>query len=69
MVMHKVEYEIQLTGSKLFDIVTFNTASKLCEEFPGLEMDYVDEKHIRIFGELNDYWYGKYKEKMFGEGE
>ena len=65
MEMHKVEYEIQLTGSKLFDVVTFNTVNKLCGEFPGLEMKYVDDKHICIFGELNDFWYEKYKEKMF----
>jgi hypothetical protein len=65
MEMHKVEYVIQLTGSKLFDVVMYNTAKSLCKEFPGLEMDYTDEKHIRIYGELNDYWYEKYQEKMF----
>lgn len=65
MEMHKVEYIINLTGSKLFDIVTYNTAKGLCEEFPGLEMAYLDEKHIRIFGELNDFWYEKYQQKMF----
>lgn len=65
MEMHKVEYVINLTGSKLFDVVTYNTAKKLCKEFPGLEMSYDDEKHIRVYGELNDYWYEKYQEKMF----
>ena len=65
MEMHKVEYVINLTGSKLFDIVTYNTARNLCKECPGLEVAYDDEKHIRIFGELNDFWYEKYQEKMF----
>ena len=65
MEMHKVEYVINLTGSKLFDIVTYNTARNLCKEFPCLEVAYYDEKHIRMFGELNDFWYEKYQEKMF----
>ena len=65
MEMHKVEYVINLTGSKLFDIVTYNTAKNLCKEFPGLEMEYTDEKHIRMFGELNDFWYEMYQHKMF----
>ena len=65
MEMHKVEYVIQLTGSKLFDVVTYNTARKLCDEFPGLEMKYEDKKHIKIYGELNDYWYDKYQKQMF----
>ena len=65
MEMHKVEYVIQLTGSKLFDVVMYKKKKSLCKEFPGLEMDYTDEQHIRIYGELNDYWYEKYQEKMF----
>ena len=32
MEMHKVEYVIQLTGSKLFDVVMYNTAKNLCKE-------------------------------------
>ncbi len=65
-VMHDVEYVIELTGSKLFDIVTYNTANQLCKEFPGLSLDYQDEKHICIHGQLNDYWYDLYQKKMFG---
>ena len=57
---HIIEYEIQLTGSKLFDVVTYNTAKKLCEDYPGLSLKYTDKKHIQIFGELNDYWYEKF---------
>ena len=64
MEMHKVEFEIKLTGSKLFDILTFNTAKKICNDFPGLEFDYGSDA-IRIYGELDDYWYQKYTEVMF----
>ena len=65
MEMHNVEYVILLTGSKLFDYVVYNTAQQLCEEFPGLEVSYPDEKHIEISGELNDFWYEKYQKKVF----
>ena len=64
--MHKIEYEIKLTGSKLFDIVMFNTAKKLCTEYPGLDFEY-GTTSIRIFGELNDYWFEKYNAEMFGD--
>ncbi len=68
MEMKKVEYVIQLTGSKLFDIIMHNTAKKLCDDFPGLNFEY-DEKEIRVFGELNEYWYEQYEKVMFGKGE
>jgi hypothetical protein len=61
---HKVQYEIQLTGSKIFDVVMYNTAKKLCEDHPGINLRYVDEKHIQIYGELNDYWYDKFMEAL-----
>ena len=64
MEMHKIEYEIKLTGSKLFDLVMYNTAKKLCTDFPGLSFDY-GTKAIKIYGELNDYWYDKFNETMF----
>lgn len=64
---HKIEYVIQLTGSKIFDIVTYNTAKHFCEDFPGLELEYLDKNHIKIFGELNDFWYEKYQRQMFEE--
>ena len=66
MEMHKVEYEVKLTGSKLFDLVMYNTAKKLCIDYPGLSFEY-GEKSIRVFGELNDHWYEKYQAEMFGE--
>lgn len=62
----KVEYKIQLTGSKLFDMVMYNTAQNLCAEYPGLDFEY-SKNEIRIFGELDEYWYKKYQERMFGE--
>lgn len=68
MEMKKVEYTIQLTGSKLFDIVMYNTAKKLCEDYPGLNFEY-NKTTLRVFGELNEYWYEKYQQEMFGEDE
>ena len=62
--MHPVEFEVKLTGSKLFDMVMYNTAKKLCTDFPGLNFEY-GAKAIRIHGELNDYWYEKFNETMF----
>ena len=64
MEMHKIDYEIKLTGSQLFDVVMYNTAKKLCADFPGLSFEY-NENIIRIYGELNDYWYEKYNSAMF----
>ncbi len=66
MEMHKVEYSFQLTGSQLFDIVMYNTAKQLCSDFPGLHFDYT-KTSIRIYGELNDFWYEKYQQTMFGK--
>lgn len=68
MEMKKVEYTIQLTGSKLFDMVMYNTAKKLCADYPGLELDCT-ETTIRVHGELSEYWYEKYQEEMFGKAE
>ena len=68
MNMHKVDYTMLLTGSKLFDIVMYNTAKKLCMDYPGLSFEY-GETTIRVFGELDDYWYEKYQKEMFGKQE
>jgi len=65
MELHNVEYTFQLTGSQLFDMVMYNTAKQLCNDFPGLSFDY-DKTIIRIHGELNDYWYERYQNVMFG---
>ena len=63
---HKIEYTISLTGSKLFDMVTYSTAKKVCTDFPGLQLKYLDEKHIQIYGELNDFWNDKFKAFVIG---
>lgn len=68
MEMKKVEYTIQLTGSKLFDMVMYNTAKKLCMDYPGLTFEY-GERDIRVYGELDEFWYEKYQEEMFGKPE
>lgn len=64
MTMHPIDYEVKLTGSKLFDLVMYNTAKKLCTDFPGLDFDYTTTA-IKIHGELNDYWYDKFNTTMF----
>lgn len=68
MAMHQVDYEVLRSGSKLFDIVMMNAAKKLCEDLPGLSYA-MDEKAIRITGELDDGDYEKYLDFMFGGEE
>lgn len=68
MGMHKVTYNIKLTGSKLFDMVMYNTAKKLCQDYPGLEFDY-DIKNIYVYGQLDDEHYEKYQKEMFEKEE
>ena len=54
-----------LSGSQLFDINAYVTAKNLCAQFPGLQCDYEDKTKIRIFGELNDYWFAQYNKMVF----
>lgn len=68
MDLHKVEYIIPLTGSKLFDMVMRSTAEKLCANYPGLSLDY-DGMSIRVYGELDDNHYKMYQEEMFGKDD
>ena len=65
--MHAVDFSIPLSGSKLFDLHTEVTAKRLCEKFPGLSHEY-GEKRIRIYGELNDYWYEQFNKAVFEIG-
>lgn len=65
--MNSVDFTIKLSGSKLFDLYTLATAKKLVEKFPGLKYEFNDDE-VRIFGELNDYWYDKYNEAVFNIG-
>jgi len=67
--MNKVEINVPLSGSKLFDINAIATAQRLCAKFPGLKYEYEDEKNIHIFGELNDYWYGEFNKAVFQLGD
>ena len=66
MELHKVDYTFKLTGSKLFDLVMYNTAKKLCIDYPGLSFEY-GETDIHVFGELDDFWYKKYMEEVIGQ--
>lgn len=63
--LNKVELNVPLSGSQLFDLNAYVTAKKLCEKFPGLVCDYEDKTKIRIHGELNDYWFGEYNKMVF----
>lgn len=62
--MHTIDFTVPLSGSKLFDLSAYDTARRLCAEFPGLNYTYTHEK-IHIFGELNDEWYSKYNQAVF----
>ncbi|NLV50000.1 MAG: hypothetical protein GXY20_04820 [Clostridiales bacterium] len=66
--LHTIDFSIPLSGSKLFDVYIQVTARKLCEKFPGLDYDYSDPKKIRIYGELNDYWYEQFNKAVFELG-
>ena len=44
MEMVSVKYAYKLTGSKLFDIVMYNTAKDLCIRYPGLQLNYLDNE-------------------------
>lgn len=68
MAMHKINYSIKLSGSQLFDMVMYNTAKKLCQDYPGLDFEY-DMTAIYVYGQLDDEHYAKYQEEMFGKGE
>ena len=66
--MHKIEFTVPLSGSKLFDTFAYATAKNLCAEFPGLNYDYEDKTKIQITGELNDYWFEKWNQRLFTMG-
>ena len=61
--MHKVDFVVPLSGSKLFDMHAYVLAQELCEKFPGLEFA-MDEKKITITGELNDYRYEEWTKTL-----
>ena len=44
MEMVAIKYTYKLTGSKLFDVVMYNTAKDLCTRYPGLHLNYIDDE-------------------------
>ena len=57
--LHKIDFVVNGTGSKLFDLTLYSAAHKLCTKFPGLNCE-LTEHGIHVCGELNDYWFEKY---------
>ena len=66
MKMHKIDYKVLRTGSRLFDNVIIDAAKHICSELPGIRCE-VTETEVRIFGELDDADYAQYETFMFGE--
>ena len=66
---NEINFIVPLSGSKLFDTHAYATAKGLCDKFPGLEFEYADQKQIRIYGSLNDYWLKKFNRAVFEIGE
>ena len=66
---NRIDFKVRLTGSHLFDYHTTMTARGLCATFPGLEYEQPSPSEIRIFGDLNDYWYDEFHRAVFGLGE
>lgn len=66
--MHKIDFKVPLSGSKLFDIHTMAVAKNLCDKFIGLDYK-MEDTCVHIFGELNDYWFDKWNMALFQIGE
>lgn len=65
MEMISIKYAFKLTGSKLFDIVMYNTAKDLCTRYPGLRLQY-DDNEILIDGMITPYRAEKLKDELGG---
>lgn len=65
--MHKISFEVPLSGSLFFDLNTSVMARKLCDKFPGLQYEKT-KTTIHIFGELNEYWYSEFNKAVFQIG-
>ena len=64
--LHDIELIVPLSGSALFDINARATAHNLCARFPGLKYEVDSEKRaIRLYGQLNDYWYKDWQQTVF----
>lgn len=67
-IMNTIDFKVPLSGSKLFDTHTLVMAKKLCDKFPGLHYN-MEQDHIHIFGELNEYWTNEWNKAVFQLGE
>jgi hypothetical protein len=63
MEMVSVKYAFKLTGSKLFDVVMYNTAKNLCIRYPGLKLNY-DDNEILIEGMITPPRAEKLKDEL-----
>ena len=50
MKMHKIDYRVLRTGSRLFDNVIIDAAKHICSELPDIRYE-VTETEVRILGE------------------
>lgn len=65
MKIHKIDYKVLRTGSRLFDNVIIDAAKRICSELPGITCE-VTEQEVRIFGALDDEGFAQYENFMFG---
>lgn len=68
--MNHVEFKVPLSGSQLFDLHSRVTAKHICDLYPPLSYEVDEEKkEIRIFGDMNDFWYQQWEQALFSIGE
>ena len=67
-IKNNIDFKVPLSGSKLFDMHTMVMAKRLCDKFPGLKYN-MEQDHIRIFGDLNEYWTAEFNKAVFQLGE
>lgn len=65
--MTTIDFVVPLSGSMLFDTHTMLMAKKLCDKFPGLDYK-MEPDHVRIVGELNEFWTEKWNKAVFQLG-
>lgn len=63
MEMVFVKYAYKLTGSKLFDVLMYNTAKDLITRYPGLQLNYVNNE-ILIEGMITPFRAEMLKEEL-----
>lgn len=65
--MNTIDFKVPLSNSMLFDTHSLVLAKKLCAKFPGLKYN-MEQDHIHIFGELNEYWTAEFNKAVFQLG-